>query len=740
MALLLAAGIASVLGVLALSNSAPGPESTSWPVVALLWTVAAASQVVPLRFHHRGGVQGFHLQTGVLVALLLLVPAPVAVAAIVSAGMVVFALRRTETVKLLFNLGQDLVWASAAAVVFLVLAGPGDPLELRGLVAGLVALLVAEVVNATLLGELFRRLDDRPLMDTVADVLGPTGLVGIMGNASAAVFLSLLADRSPWLIVLALPSLAGTFLGYRGYVRESGERSRAEALQATSRLLVEAGADPSRLGDAVDGLRDLFSAGSVALATRAVDAPLPALVPVAQRVLSDGRPVLQETPAAIAAPVVLDGRVVAAVVVGGRRGVSPWGPADLALLGTIAEEVGAALRTRELMTSLERERQRMEVESKKLADIVNAASDGILLVDTDGLVRSFNPAMQTLTGRPVDEVLGRPWWEVLTLRDEQEVPVRPGAQGPLPDVLSGRARAEAIAGQVQRSDGDWRWVRWSGAPVLDDDDQVSGVVLVVQDRTKEREVEQLRDDFVATVSHELRTPLTPLRGFLHVLSSRGDSLQGSDVERILGAMDGQVSRLEDLIADLLVVAELPRTSAEVDVLPVRLHDAARDAVTEEAKGPLATRVVVDVDEALHADADQAGVRRVLRSLVSNGLKHTGGEVRVTAEVRGDRVVVAVVDEGAGIGLWGRDVIFQPFGRLGNHLHRTQGPGLGLAIARAVAESMGGTLDLVDSPYRGACFELDLPASSPVRRERARPRAVDDPTGPDQDGPSRDMLG
>ena len=701
------AGILLVATVAWTDAAMPTGLDTDWTTVALVWTIATASMLVPLRFHHAGGVQGFHLQTGAFVALLLLGPAHVAVAVSVLAAVVAHLGRSSSGVKLAFNVGQDAVWSAVAALAFRLVADGAAPLGTRALVAATVAVVVAELVNGVLLGELFRRLDERPLLDTVRDVLGPIGLLGVLGNLSGAVFLALLAERSPWLVVLAVPPLAGMFVGYRGYVRQAGERARAEGLQRTSRRLVDAATDPGALDAAISELTVLFQAATTRLVTRDEGTELGAVGAAVARTLATGRPERLDEPPSLSAPVVLDGHVVACVLVTGRRGVSPWDSADLALLSTVADEVGAALRTRDLLADVERERARLEVESTKLADIVGAASDGIALLSTDGVVRSFNPAMERLTGVGAQDAVGRTWTQVLLLRDDQGAELEADGDGPLHKGLVGRRRVVGAEVQLRRSDGEWRWLRWSSAPVEDDDGSVSGVVLVLQDRTREHEVEQLRADFVATVSHELRTPLTPLRGFLTVLRDRAPELSEADLGRVVQAMDGQVGRLETLISDLLVVAELQRGGDSVELLPVVLADAVREAVEAEVDAAREHRVQIDVPPRLRVRADHAGLVRVLRNLVSNGLKHTDGPVHVSAASRPDSVVLVVADEGPGIGRWGHDVVFEPFGRLGNHLHRTQGPGLGLAIARALAEGMGGQLRLAQPDRPGARFEVEL---------------------------------
>jgi signal transduction histidine kinase len=265
---------------------------------------------------------------------------------------------------------------------------------------------------------------------------------------------------------------------------------------------------------------------------------------------------------------------------------------------------------------------------------------------------------------------------------------------------------------VLRRDGQWRWVRATFSPLVSDDGTVDGTVMVARDVTAEHEVEALKADFVATVSHELRTPLTPLKGFLATIRTRSDMLSTDQVAMLHHSMESQVDRLERLVNDLLVVADLDRGRIALGREIVHLRDAIDVAVTEEqAVGENRVDAVGDLD--LAAAADAAAVIRILRALVSNALKHTQGPVTIEAVRDGQEVAVHVRDQGAGIPPWEQERIFHRFHRLGNHLHRTQGPGLGLSIARALADHLDGSLEVDSDVGRGATFSLRLRSAGPV---------------------------
>lgn len=690
-----------------------GRAGTSLDVgVVLLALLGALSIVFPIRFHHGGDVQGFNLMPAVLLAIAMAVPDPVALPISGLMAALGFAVATRSFIKTAFNTAQVVLAAGAALAAASLVAGgelQGDvlaPANLAGLAVGSV---VFAAVGGLLMAELLHRISGTSRGLMLRQVLAPALWV-TMGDFLAALLLTVLADRSPLAIVLALPMFVGLLLGYRGYAADREAGRQAQLLHGTSSQLLDGALDDDALQDAVGGLRDLLGAERAALAGLD-DAAVPAwLSPVVDEVRrADGPVQRQDGVSFLACPVRLEGEVVGVLAVSGRRGISSWGPADLDLLSTVAGEIAATLRTRRLLAEVEHERARLAAETSKLTDVLASASDGIVVLDVAGRVEACNPAMTALLGveRPV---VGLPWREVLHFEDEEGRPLVAVPGHPLVAALAGGTRVEGTIAGLRRPDGGLRWLRCSAAPVISEGES-DGVVLVAVDLTPEREVEQLRADFIATVSHELRTPLTPLRGFLGVLREHGGQLDDSRREMMVTAMQKQVQRLSDLIANLLQVAEVDGGLAAMEPEPVPLATAMAEVLRDETLSDAErARVTVELgDEVVRAD--RVALRRILGALVGNGLKHTAGMVEVTACHRGGAVQVHVRDEGPGVPEEAREVVFEPFRRLGNHLHRTQGPGLGLAVARSLAEALGGSLVVTDAPSGGADFVLRLPVAA-----------------------------
>ncbi len=222
-----------------------------------------------------------------------------------------------------------------------------------------------------------------------------------------------------------------------------------------------------------------------------------------------------------------------------------------------------------------------------------------------------------------------------------------------------------------------------------------------------REQESLirsKDEFIASVSHELRTPLTTVVGLSEVLLS-DEPLQDTERSELTALIAEQSNELSDLVEDLLVSAR-----ADMGTLDVSLHAVAVggevDAVLRGVAG--GERVAV-VGEAPPVWADALRLRQVIRNLVSNADRYGGDDVRVELAHEASRVVIAVVDNGAGVPPGEELTIFKAYGRAQNKRGQPASIGLGLHVAQRLARQMGGDLEYrrVDGETR---FEVTLRAA------------------------------
>jgi signal transduction histidine kinase len=236
-----------------------------------------------------------------------------------------------------------------------------------------------------------------------------------------------------------------------------------------------------------------------------------------------------------------------------------------------------------------------------------------------------------------------------------------------------------------------------------------------------RASDRRKDEFIAMLSHELRNPLAPLRSGLEILRMQHD--QGVDTSRTLDMMERQFGQLVRLVDDLLEMSRINRGTLELRRERLTLARVVTAAV--EASEPLIREAGHRLDVAtpqvsVWLDGDPVRLGQIVSNLLNNAARYTerGGRIWLSAEIRNDRMALSVRDTGIGFTPESAAGFFELFHR-GS---RSKGLGIGLTIARRLAEMHGGTIwASSDGPGRGACFTLDLPlAVAPAMVSGKRP--------------------
>ncbi len=243
----------------------------------------------------------------------------------------------------------------------------------------------------------------------------------------------------------------------------------------------------------------------------------------------------------------------------------------------------------------------------------------------------------------------------------------------------------------------------------------AGAVLVFHDVTRLRELEGLRQDFVANVSHELRTPLSLIKSAAETLIDGGKN-DPVALTRFLEIIDKNANRLTLLIDDLLLLAQIDSGRVELRLEPVVLGAAVQEALEDFSAKAKRRGVALDheVPAGLVARADPNRLRQVLANLIDNAIKYgaTNGRVAIRGRALGDgRVELSVRDDGPGIPPEAVARIFERFYRVDKARSREQGgTGLGLAIVKNVVQAHGGEVRVESAIGAGTEFFLTLPAA------------------------------
>ncbi|MEU5387364.1 ATP-binding protein [Kitasatospora cineracea] len=250
--------------------------------------------------------------------------------------------------------------------------------------------------------------------------------------------------------------------------------------------------------------------------------------------------------------------------------------------------------------------------------------------------------------------------------------------------------------------------------------------------------DRMRTALLAAVSHDLRTPLAVALASVGSLRSPDVEFSPDDRAELLATADESLVKLTRLVDNLLDMSRLQAGALTLHLEPTHLDEALPRALDSllDAYAPVQP---LDLDTAPPVLADPPLLERVLANVITNALRYNapGAPVLVAASHHLDRVEIRVIDRGPGIPPGDRDRVFLPFQRLGD-TDNTTGVGLGLALSRGLAEAMGGSLEVEDTPGGGTTMLLTLPAAGPP--DAGPPDAGPPDAGPPDAGPNMDERG
>jgi signal transduction histidine kinase len=367
-------------------------------------------------------------------------------------------------------------------------------------------------------------------------------------------------------------------------------------------------------------------------------------------------------------------------------------PQELTSLGTSLNAMASRLEGLVAETVGDRDRARA---------LVASLAEGVLAVSERREVTVANAAAQRLLGLPSGA-------ESLTLGELPQA---------VQDVVEAGLAADGVEVTTEATLPGGIEALLGVAPLA----KGAGVVLTMRDVTAERQLARARRDLIANVSHELKTPLTAVKGFMELLENEG---LGEERRReFLGLMSQEVGRLERLVAEQLELARLDAGALTLVREPVDLGELASEIAA--SRRLLAEREGVELVASLPGlevmvDADAARVEQILLILLDNAIRHTpaGGKIIVGVGRDAGYGTVSVRDTGTGISQDSQQFVFDRFYQA-DLSREGQGLGLGLAIARGLADAHGGSIEVRSTPQVGSVFTVRLPlAQTPTPVEAA----------------------
>ncbi len=341
-------------------------------------------------------------------------------------------------------------------------------------------------------------------------------------------------------------------------------------------------------------------------------------------------------------------------------------------------------------------------EKRKLEAILENLVDGILVIDRDLKIILVNRAAQDILGLSSSNIQGRPVLEVILNHHLMDL------------IREVNFSKQAFESELFLYYPKNKQIQVFLAPLKDDDGNMAGSIVVLNDLTKLRQLERVRQDFVANVSHELRTPITSVKAMAETLLG-GAWQDQAMLKRYLEAIDQESDRLSNLINDLLDLAKLD-SNIEASKEPfdlIKLINEVQDRFvnTNTENGRL--NLDLPGSDLPKVEANRDRIKQVLINLLDNAFKYTpaGGEIRLSVwfDRESGRIKVAVADQGIGIPKEDLGRIFERFYRVDKARSREKGgTGLGLSIVKHIVESYGGKVEVESSLYEGSVFTFSLP--------------------------------
>lgn len=362
-----------------------------------------------------------------------------------------------------------------------------------------------------------------------------------------------------------------------------------------------------------------------------------------------------------------------------------WAAARLPLLEELAASVITEL---ELVAALVDAEERAEA-----TRVIAHLNDGVVLLDERRTVRIWNPAAERLTGIRARRAIGRC----------------------VDDLLEGWPTRGVASRQLRLSAGD-------DERVIDviGSEWEAGAVYAARDVTADQKLATMRDELVATISHELRTPLASIYAASITLQRPEVPLDTATTATLLAMMEEQAARLTDLCDAVLIASQLDHGGAPGSRRAVDLARLVRDVASDTfVRDGRSARLAYDMEDDVVAAGDLQALRRVLVNLIDNAFKYSPplGTVHVAARSLGpDAVELVVEDDGGGIPLAERELVFEKFYRRDPHMRDgVGGTGLGLHISRALVHGMGGQIHVGDASggRAGAAVHVVLDAHPPA---------------------------
>ncbi len=407
--------------------------------------------------------------------------------------------------------------------------------------------------------------------------------------------------------------------------------------------------------------------------------------------------------------------------------INYFSPAQVQLMGTIANEIAIVIHNAELYSFITDQSLRVSElleqqreETSKSQAILQSVTEGVIVLDEKQRVVLFNPAAEQVLHIPASFALDQ---QLSHLREYHGAGVQPAQAERIYNGLYEGLKALDDEGKSHSRTLDLtsppQTIAMNFASVVRPDGIQYGSVAVLRDITREIEADRAKRDFISSVSHELRTPLTSIKGYVDLLLLGAAGPLADGQQSFLNVVKNNANRLMDLINDILEIGRIDADKIQLNFESISIGLVFQD-ILQTMRAEIerkSTNVKLDVASDLPTiTADPRRVTQVILNLVSNAVKYTypGAQVNLRAFINPASLLqVDVEDDGVGLSPEQQEHLFRRFYRADNPLRdEVGGTGLGLSIAKSFVELHGGEIWVQSELGKGSTFSFMLPVTQP----------------------------
>jgi len=358
--------------------------------------------------------------------------------------------------------------------------------------------------------------------------------------------------------------------------------------------------------------------------------------------------------------------------------------------------------------------KRLKEEKRVLETIIENIAYGILVVDPANRILLANSVIEKLLGVEKSDLLGSLVPQII--ED--------------PAILSLLQRGSELKGEyytkelsvVDKNTGEEKILKGSISPLITRGKESFGNVIILQDITKEKEIERMKSDFVSNVSHELRTPLASIKGFTETMLTDKEMDEATRTE-FLRIIDEETNRLTRLIEDILDLSMIESGRIRMRKENIQIMEVINEALDNlraqaERRSIILEAKLPDSFPMIFADRDK--VLQVISNIITNAIKFTlkEGKIIIRSEEEKDSVKIEIVDTGVGIAKKDIPYVFEKFYRVERPGAEKRGVGLGLSVAREIVKAHGGGIWLESEEDMGTTVWIRLPKVDSKATEEA----------------------